>query len=240
MVRNQSNKLFLELLINSGVNFFTKNQANNLYDSKNLENYNAENNNNLGKIQSINDLKNFIENSNDCLLKKTAKKTVIGDGNIKSKLMIIGEAPGKEEDIQGKPFVGLAGQLLNKMLNAINIKREDVYITNVVPWRPPNNRTPTSEEILQCLPYLQKHIEIIKPNFILLLGTTATKAVLSTPFAISKLRLKWHEYTSINLNKKIKTLVSYHPAFLLRSPQYKKEAWKDLQILQKEMIEYAK
>ena len=174
------------------------------------------------------------------MLKKTAKKTVIGDGNIKSKLMIIGEAPGKEEDIQGKPFVGLAGQLLNKMLNAINIKREDVYITNVVPWRPPNNRTPTSEEILQCLPYLQKHIEIIKPNFILLLGTTATKAVLSPPFAISKLRLKWHEYTSINLNKKIKTLVSYHPAFLLRSPQYKKEAWKDLQILQKEMIEYAK
>ena len=121
------------------------------------------------------------------------------------------------------------------MLAAINLQREDVYITNVIPWRPPNNRTPTSEEILQCLPYLQKHIEIIKPNFLLLLGATAAKAVLSTPLPISKLRNKWHIYTSINLSIKIKTLVSYHPAFLLRSPASKKEAWKDLQFLQKDM-----
>ena len=149
--------------------------------------------------------------------------------------MIIGEAPGREEDEQGKPFVGQAGQLLNKMLAAINLQREHVYITNVIPWRPPNNRTPTSEEILQCLPYLQKHIEIIKPNFLLLLGATAAKAVLSTHLPISKLRNKWHTYTSINLSIKIKTLVSYHPAFLLRSPASKKEAWKDLQFLQKDM-----
>ena len=149
--------------------------------------------------------------------------------------MIIGEAPGREEDEQGKPFVGQAGQLLNKMLAAINLQRENVYITNVIPWRPPNNRTPTNEEILQCLPYLQKHIEIIKPNFLLLLGATAAKAILSTPLSISKLRNKWHIYTSINLNIKIKTIVSYHPAFLLRSPASKKEAWKDLQFLQKDM-----
>ena len=129
------------------------------------------------------------------MLKKTAKKTVIGDGNIKSKLMIIGEAPGKEEDIQGKPFVGLAGQLLNKMLNAINIKREDVYITNVIPWRPPNNRTPTDKEILDCLPFLHKQIEIINPKYILLLGATASKAILSTSLSISKLREKWHTFT---------------------------------------------
>ena len=192
MIRNQSNKLFLELLINSGVNFFTKNQANNLYDSKNLENYNVENNNNLGKIQSINDLKNFIENSNDCLLKKTAKKTVIGDGNIKSKLMIIGEAPGKEEDIQGKPFVGLAGQLLNKMLSSIQLDRKEVYINNVVPWRPPQNRTPTDEEILEFLPFLQRQIEILKPKFIYLLGTTAAKAILATPLSLGKLRGNWY------------------------------------------------
>ena len=151
--------------------------------------------------------------------------------------MIIGEAPGREEDEQGKPFVGQAGQLLNKMLAAINLQRENVYITNVVPWRPPNNRTPTSEEILQCLPYLQKHIEIIKPNFLLLLGATAAKAILSTPLSISKLRNKWHIYTSINLSIKIKTLVSYHPAFLLRSPNFKKEAWSDLQMLQKKLNE---
>ena len=237
MIRNQSNKVFLELLISSGVCFFSKNQPNNFYIPKTNEKFSMESTNNmdLKDIQTIGELTRFIKESKQCLLKNTAKKTVIADGNPKAKLMIIGEAPGREEDEQGKPFVGQAGQLLNKMLAAINLHREDVYITNVIPWRPPNNRTPTSEEILQCLPYLQKHIEIIKPNFLLLLGATAAKAVLSTPLAISKLRNKWHGYTSINLDIKIKTLVSYHPAFLLRSPASKKEAWKDLQFLQKDM-----
>ena len=237
MIRNQSNKVFLELLINSGVCFFSKNQPNNFYIPKTNEKFSMESTNNmdLKGIQTIGELTKFIKESKQCLLKNTAKKTVIADGNPKAKLMIIGEAPGREEDEQGKPFVGQAGQLLNKMIAAINLQREEVYITNAIPWRPPNNRTPTSEEILQCLPYLQKHIEIIKPNFLLLLGATAAKAVLSTPLAISKLRNKWHIYTSINFSKKIKTLVSYHPAFLLRTPSSKKEAWKDLQFLQKDM-----
>ena len=237
MIRNQSNKVFLELLISSGVCFFSKNQPNNFYIPKTNEKFSMESTNNmdLKDIKTIGELTKFIKESKQCLLKNTAKKTVIADGNPKAKLMIIGEAPGREEDEQGKPFVGQAGQLLNKMLAAINLHREDVYITNVIPWRPPNNRAPTSEEILQCLPYLQKHIEIIKPNFLLLLGATAAKAILSTPLAISKLRNKWHIYTSINLSIKIKTLVSYHPAFLLRSPASKKEAWKDLQFLQKDM-----
>ena len=237
MIKNQSNKEFLELLIGSGVHFFSKNQPNNFYIPKTNEKFSIESTNNmdLKDIQTIGELTKFIKESKQCLLKNTAKKTVIADGNPKAKLMIIGEAPGREEDEQGKPFVGQAGQLLNKMLAAINLQRENVYITNVVPWRPPNNRTPTSEEILQCLPYLQKHIEIIKPNFLLLLGATAAKAILSTPLSISKLRNKWHIYNSFNLSIKIKTLVSYHPAFLLRSPTSKKEAWKDLQFLQKDM-----
>jgi len=237
MIKNQSNKEFLELLIGSGVSFFCKNQPNNFYILKKKEIFSTESINDieLKDIQTIGELEKFIKNSDKCLLKKTAKKTVIADGSPQAKLMIIGEAPGKEEDEQGKPFVGQAGKLLNKMLAAINLQRKNVYITNVIPWRPPNNRTPTSEEILQCLPYLQKHIEIIKPNFLLLLGATAAKAILSTPLSISKLRNKWHIYNSINLNIKIKTLVSYHPAFLLRSPASKKEAWKDLQFLQKDM-----
>ncbi len=237
MDRNQSNKVFLEFLINSGISFFNKNQPNNLYLHQNKAESLKKtiNIDNLKDIQSIDALTIFVNNSNNCLLKNTAKKTVIGDGNLTAKLMFIGEAPGKEEDEQGKPFVGKAGQLLNKMLSAIKLQRKDVYVTNVIPWRPPNNRTPTSEEILQCLPYLQKHIEIIKPDVLFLLGATAAKAILSTPHSISKLRSQWHSYSSMNFNKKIKTLVSYHPAFLLRSPEFKKEAWKDLQILQKYM-----
>ena len=150
--------------------------------------------------------------------------------------MIIGEAPGKDEDDQGKPFVGKAGKLLNKMLSAINIKRENVYITNVVPWRPPNNRTPTEDEILECLPILQKQIEIINPKLIFLLGKTAAKAILTTPLQLSKLRKVWHTYKTINMNKNVNVLVSYHPAFLLRSPEFKKEAWIDLKILEKKII----
>ena len=150
--------------------------------------------------------------------------------------MIIGEGPGQKEDEQGIPFVGDAGELLNKMLRAINIKRSDVYITNVVPWRPPNNRTPTEDEILECLPILQKQIEIINPKLIFLLGKTAAKAILTTPLQLSKLRKVWHTYKTINMNKNVNVLVSYHPAFLLRSPEFKKEAWIDLKILEKKII----
>ena len=115
--------------------------------------------------------------------------------------MFIGEAPGRDEDEQGKPFVGRAGQLLNKMLAAIDIQREQVYITNVINWRPPNNRTPSDEEILEFLPFLQKQIDIIDPKYIFLLGGVAAKAILSTPVALGKLRVKWHEYHSLKLNK---------------------------------------
>ena len=121
------------------------------------------------------------------------------------------------------------------MLFAINLKREKVYITNVVNWRPPDNRTPTDDEILEYLPFLQRQIDIIKPKFIFLLGGVAAKAILSTPLALGKLRGKWHQYKSLNLEESIPTLASYHPAFLLRSTQYKKHSWEDLQMLQKKM-----
>jgi DNA polymerase len=149
--------------------------------------------------------------------------------------MLIGEAPGAEEDKLGKPFVGAAGQLLNKMLAAINLDRNSVYITNIVPWRPPNNRAPNTEEILQCLPFIQKHIEIIQPSILVLLGGTATKAILATTLGITKIRGKWHKYNSLNIKVPILTMAVYHPAFLLRSPGHKKEAWEDLQKIQKKI-----
>ena len=190
----------------------------------------------LKDIQTISELEKFIKKSDKCLLKNTAKKTVIADGNPKAKLMIIGEAPGREEDEQGKPFVGQAGQLLNKMLAAINLQRENVYITNVVPWRPPNNREPSSDEILQCLPFIQKHIEIINPSMLVLLGGTAAKAILTTNHGITKLRGIWHAYNSPRLDNSIPTRAIFHPAFLLRSPARKKEAWEDLLEIQKKII----
>ena len=191
--------------------------------------------NNIQNIESLDQLERYIKTSDDCLLKNKALNTVFADGTPSSKVMLIGEAPGAEEDKLGKPFVGAAGQLLNKMLASINLDRNSVYITNIVPWRPPNNRAPNTEEILQCLPFIQKHIEIIRPSILVLLGGTATKAILATTIGITKLRGKWHEYSSLNIKKPILTIAMYHPAFLLRSPGHKKEAWQDLQKIQKKL-----
>lgn len=230
-----SNLSYLKFLQKSGVNTFLQNKPYNFYTP-------SQNNNNpiisqkIEDISSIQELELFINTYKHCNLKQHAKKTVIGDGNINANIMLIGEAPGAEEDKIGVPFVGAAGQLLNKMLAAIKLKREDVYVTNIIPWRPPNNRSPSNEEILQCLPFVQRHIELVNPIFILLLGSTATKAILGTTFSIAKLRGKLHEYTSLNLKKTVRCVVTYHPAFLLRSPNFKKQSWEDLQILQKYIV----
>jgi DNA polymerase len=151
--------------------------------------------------------------------------------------MIVGDAPTEEEDEEGRLFAGEAGQLLNKMLSAIQLERKNIYITNVIPWRHPKDKKPTEEEILEFMPYLQRQIEIINPSFIYLLGSSAVKAVLSTPLDLDKLRGRWHQYKSINLNTSIKVIVSYHPTFLLKYSNYKKEAWADLQMLQKKLNE---
>ncbi len=229
---NQSYKKNLEFIKNSGINYFLKDSPRNWFDdSKNMKRKQNGDNTKLNEIYEI--IQNLKQHQTS--LQKTAKKLVVYDGNVNSKVMFIGEAPGKDEDEKGIPFVGKAGQLLNKMLKAISLERENVYITNVVYWRPPNNRTPTDEEILEFLPYLQRQIEVVNPEYIFLLGSVAVKAILSTPLTLSKLRGKWYVYESLRLNKKIHTIASYHPAFLLRSPQYKKAAWEDLQMLQKKL-----
>ena len=231
---NQSDKKNLEFIMNSGISYF-------LQDSPRIWFENSKSSENLNEIiednKKILEIKKVIESikNHETSLKKSANNLVVYDGALDAKVMFIGEAPGQEEDKLGTPFVGKAGQLLNKMLAAIKIKREEVYITNVVNWRPPNNRTPTDEEILEFLPYLQQQIDIVEPKYIFLLGGVAAKAILSTPLALGKLRGKWHEYKSLKLNKKIYTIASYHPAFLLRSPQFKKASWEDLKMLQKRM-----
>ncbi len=231
---NQSNKKNLEFIINSGVNYFLQDSPRNWFEhEKKLEQSDFNKNTGDKKTQIDEVIKDLKKHNSS--LQKMATKLVVYDGNLNAKVMLIGEAPGRDEDQQGIPFVGRAGQLLNKMLLAINLQREDVYITNVVNWRPPDNRTPNDEEILEFLPFLQRQIDIIKPKFIFLLGGVAAKAILSTPLALGKLRGKWHEYKSLNLEQGIPTIASYHPAFLLRSPQYKKHSWEDLQMLQKKL-----
>jgi len=232
-MRDPLNDSYIVFLKKSGIGSFLQEKPRDFYipDSKKMNSLTLK----IGNISSVDELEFFIKQSNICDLKNHAKHTVIGDGNTQADIMLIGEAPGAEEDKIGKPFVGAAGQLLNKMLSAINLDRNKVYITNVIPWRPPNNRTPSNEEILQCLPFLQKHIELIKPKLIVLLGAIAAKSVLSTPLGISKLRGHWHEYKSLHLNKSILCLATYHPAFLLRSPGFKKIVWEDLQKLQKKI-----
>ena len=231
---NQSNKKNLEFIINSGVNYFLQDSPRNWFENeKKLEqsDFNKDTGDKKTQIDEV--IKDL--NNHKSSLQKTATKLVVYDGNLNANVMLIGEAPGRDEDQQGIPFVGRAGQLLNKMLLAINLQREDVYITNVVNWRPPDNRTPNDNEILEFLPFLQRQIDIIKPKFIFLLGGAASKAILSTPLALGKLRGKWHEYKSLNLEEGIPTIASYHPAFLLRSPQYKKHSWEDLQMLQEKL-----
>ena len=233
---SQINKKNIEFIKNSGVNYFLQDSARNWFK--------ITQNSSSGALKKVHDYKllkiqQIIEKiqSFDTSLKNSAKNLVVYDGNIEAKVMFIGEAPGRDEDAKGIPFVGKAGQLLNKMLAAINLKREEVYITNVVNWRPPDNRTPTDDEILQFLPFLQEQIDVVNPDFIFLLGGVAVKAILSTPLALGKLRGSWHKYHSLKLNKTIYTIASYHPAFLLRSPQYKKASWEDLQMLQKKLNE---
>ncbi len=185
---------------------------------------------NLQKLrEKINDIKN-------CKLKENASNLVFSDGNPNSKIMIIGEGPGANEDKEGFPFVGRAGQLLDKMLHAINLNRKNVYITNVVNYRPPENRKPTEKEVERYLPYLKKHIEIIKPKIILLLGSTAMNAILKKADVISKMRGKWYEIEINNL--KIFSIVSFHPAYLLRQPDQKKFSWIDLKMIREKLKKF--
>ena len=180
-------------------------------------------------------LKDKIKSIQDCELKKFAKNIVFSDGNPKSQIMIVGEGPGEKEDMLGKPFVGEAGMLLNKMLNAIKIKRENIYITNVVNYRPPNNRKPEFSEIKRYSVFLREHISIINPKILILMGSTAMEALLGQKLKISKERGKWKE---IIINQKtFQTILTFHPAYLLRQPDQKKFSWEDLKSLRKKIDE---
>ena len=178
-------------------------------------------------------LENKIKAIENCNLKKNASKIVFSDGNIQSPIMIVGEGPGKKEDELGKPFVGDAGNLLNKMLKAINIKRDKIYITNVVNYRPPNNRKPEPSEINRYSEFLKEHISIIDPKILILMGSTAMEAILGSNQRISKERGQWKEV--IIKQKNFKVIVTFHPAYLLRKPDQKKFSWEDLKIIRKEI-----
>jgi len=175
---------------------------------------------------TIEELKSAMEAFEGCNLKRTAKQLVFADGNPQSSIMLIGEAPGRDEDIQGLPFVGRAGQLLDKMLAAIELDREKVYITNVIPWRPPGNRTPTPQETEICRPFIERHIELVKPELIVMLGGSAAKTLLKTTDGIMKLRGKWVEVVTENTS--VKAMPTLHPAYLLRQSAHKKLVWNDL------------
>ena len=181
------------------------------------------------KKEKLDKLKNKIQRIQNCKLKNNAKNLVFSDGNINSKIMIIGEGPGANEDMEGKPFVGRAGKLLDKMLASIKLDRTKVYISNVVNYRPPENRKPTETEIERYLPYLKTHIEIISPKILILLGSTALNALIGSEVVISKARGKWIQKKIGETNTWI--IASFHPAFLMRQPAQKKLAWIDLKMI---------
>ncbi|MEY3219675.1 MAG: hypothetical protein RIT27_1032 [Pseudomonadota bacterium] len=169
-----------------------------------------------------NNLVQRVKSCTDCALHEQRTNTVFGVGNPHAKWLILGEAPGQEEDKQGEPFVGRAGQLLNSMLFAIGLQRSDIFIANTVKCRPPNNRDPLPMEILSCSPFLTRQIELLKPRLILILGKVAVRRLLQKEDALGKLRGKVHEYQNIPV------VITYHPAYLLRSPSEKAKAWEDL------------
>ena len=185
------------------------------------------------KIDLLEKLKTKIQNIDNCELKSQAKKLVFGDGNPNSELMIVGEGPGEKEDQMGKPFVGDTGTLLNKMLKAIDIEREKIYITNVVNFRPPNNRKPEPAEITRYSEFLKTHIAIINPKILVLMGSTAMESLFGSKIKISKERGIWKEL--IVNNKKYLVMITFHPAYLLRQPDQKKYSWADLKGIRKKI-----
>ena len=189
-----------------------------------------------GEIKSqLENLKKQIAEIDACDLKNHANQLVFSDGNFRSKIMLVGEGPGQKEDVIGKPFMGDAGKLLNKMLAAIDIKRESIYITNVVNYRPPNNRKPTTAEINKYSKFLYEHISIINPKILIIMGGTAMEALIGNNFKISKERGIWKEV--IIKGKTYLSIVTFHPAYLLRQPDQKKYSWIDLKEIKKKINE---
>ena len=180
---------------------------------------------------SLEILRDMLEKFDGCALKSTATRLVFADGNPKARIMLVGEAPGRDEDIEGLPFVGRSGKLLDRMIAAIGLDRTKVYIANVIPWRPPGNRTPTPQETQICLPFIQRQIELVDPDILVTLGNPSTQTLLSTREGIMKTRGRWLNYDTGT--RSIRAMATFHPAYLLRSPSYKRLSWQDLRAIAK-------
>jgi DNA polymerase len=187
---------------------------------------------------SLEELREALQRFEGCNLRLTATQLVFADGNPASKLMFVGEAPGRDEDIQGLPFVGRSGQLLDRMLHSIGLSRNDVYIANVVPWRPPGNRRPTPIETAICRPFIERQIELVDPDVLVLLGGASAGELLGTSEGILKLRGRWREYDTGK--RAIRTIATLHPAYLLRQPRDKRHAWRDFLAIRRALDEAAR
>jgi len=176
-------------------------------------------------------LRALLETFDGCALKQTATRLVFADGNPQARVMFVGEAPGRDEDIEGLPFVGRSGKLLDRMIGAIGLDRTSAYIANVIPWRPPGNRTPTPQETQICLPFIQRQIELVDPDVLVTLGNPSTQALLGAREGIMRTRGKWLEYDTGK--RVIRAIATFHPAYLLRSPSYKRMSWQDLRAIAK-------
>jgi uracil-DNA glycosylase len=176
-------------------------------------------------------LRTLLENFDGCALKNTATRLVFADGNPQARIMFVGEAPGRDEDIEGLPFVGRSGKLLDRMIAAIGLDRSKAYIANVIPWRPPGNRTPTPQETQICLPFIQRQIELVNPDVLVTLGNPSTQTLLQTREGIMRTRGKWFDYDTGT--RVIRAMATFHPAYLLRSPSYKRMSWQDLRAIAK-------
>jgi len=201
-----------------------------IYNNKAINRYKKDNFEiSADKVENLERLKKSIGAIKNCSLKSSATNIVFCDGNPKSKIMLVGEAPGSNEDQEGLPFVGRAGALLDKMLASINLNRKNVYISNIINYRPPENRRPTDEEVNRYMPFIKKHIEIINPKILVLLGSTAMNALIGNDIVISKARGKWIDKQFGSC--KTSVIITFHPAFLMRQPAQKKMAWIDLKMI---------
>ncbi|WP_376965571.1 uracil-DNA glycosylase [Azospirillum sp. A26] len=188
-----------------------------------------------GDAQTLEALEAALRSFDGCPLKATAMNTVFADGNPQARVMLIGEAPGEDEDRQGKPFVGVSGKLLDRMLAQIGLDRSAVYISNILPWRPPGNRSPTQAEIAACLPFLERHVELVQPKLLVALGGVSAKTLLNRAEGITRLRGQWRTYEVAGTPVPLMPML--HPAYLLRNPIAKREAWRDMLALQQKIAE---
>ena len=199
-------------------------QYKDIYDNKIILNDKIDTNNNLNLFY------NQIKNCTKCTLSKSRTQLVFGEGDPNADIVIVGEAPGKNEDLKGEPFVGRGGKLLDKILAAINLNRKEVFVLNVLKCRPPENRDPKPQEISECEPYLKKQLQLIKPKLIVALGRIAAMTLLRTKDSLTNMRNKIHKYENIDL------IVTYHPAALLRNPNFKKPTWEDFKLIRNKYI----